>query len=56
MNENEINAGDVVRLKSGGPAMTVESVKETKVAVVWIDKAGAAQRALLVAACVDKEK
>ncbi|GEO80969.1 YodC family protein [Pararhodospirillum oryzae] len=42
----EFKPGDVVRLKSGGPAMTVESVGdhymtgETGVTCVWFEKVG----------------
>lgn len=30
--------GDVVRLKEGGPKMTVEGRRDSKVACVWFDK------------------
>jgi uncharacterized protein YodC (DUF2158 family) len=30
-------AGDTVRVKSGGPKMTVESVQDTAVTTVWFD-------------------
>jgi uncharacterized protein YodC (DUF2158 family) len=32
-----IRAGDVVRLKSGGPAMTVESMGGEKALCVWFE-------------------
>ena len=37
MDEQEIRAGDVVRLKSGGPAMTVEAIDDGVARVAWID-------------------
>lgn len=32
---HDIKIGDVVRLKSGGPAMTVQSIEEGKIWVAW---------------------
>jgi uncharacterized protein YodC (DUF2158 family) len=37
VNEQVIKAGDVVRLKSGGPPMTVEVIEGGAAHVVWID-------------------
>lgn len=37
MDERVLEVGDVVRLKSGGPPMTVESVEGAAAGVVWID-------------------
>jgi uncharacterized protein YodC (DUF2158 family) len=37
MDERPIKPGDVVRLRSGGPLMTVESVESGVARVVWID-------------------
>lgn len=34
----DIKVGDVVRLKSGGPAMSVHEVDSSKVYTVWSDK------------------
>jgi len=33
-----MQVGDVVRLKSGGPAMTVEEVLTSCVSVAWVDE------------------
>lgn len=33
----EINIGDVVRLKSGGPSMTVDATTESRYVCVWFD-------------------
>lgn len=37
MDEQAIKAGDVVRLKSGGPTMTVEAIEGGVARVAWID-------------------
>ncbi len=34
----EFRKGDAVRLKSGGPVMIVDSIKEGYVKCVWMDK------------------
>ena len=35
MSENQIKVGDVVRLKSGGVPMTVDSIRNDDVSCVW---------------------
>ena len=37
MDEQVLKVGDVVRLRSGGPAMTVEAIDGSAARVVWID-------------------
>lgn len=37
MDEREFDVGDVVRLKSGGPPMTVEAIEGGAARVVWFD-------------------
>jgi uncharacterized protein YodC (DUF2158 family) len=37
MDERVLEVGDVVRLKSGGPPMTVEAIESEAVRVVWIN-------------------
>jgi uncharacterized protein YodC (DUF2158 family) len=37
---NPFNVGDVVRLKSGGPAMTVKTVMDNLVVCVWFTAEG----------------
>lgn len=37
----ELKVGDVVRLKSGGPKMTVEEVRPTSVVCIWFTGDGA---------------
>lgn len=37
MDEQDVRAGDVVRLRSGGPPMTVDAVEGGIARVVWID-------------------
>ena len=37
---NEFKQGDTVRLKSGGPEMTVQSVNQENVNVTWFDDKG----------------
>ena len=44
MDERGLNVGDVVRLKSGGPAMTVEAIDGPAVRVVWFDEKQQAHR------------
>jgi uncharacterized protein YodC (DUF2158 family) len=39
--------GDLVRVKSGGPLMTVGSIKAGKVICEWFDRTGKPQRAFL---------
>jgi uncharacterized protein YodC (DUF2158 family) len=34
---SDFQPGDVVRLKSGGPAMTVHEISEHEIKCVWID-------------------
>jgi uncharacterized protein YodC (DUF2158 family) len=36
--------GDVVRLKSGGPTMTVEEIDDAAAYVVWMDAKGSVSR------------
>ena len=46
--ETKWKPGDVVRVKSGGPLMTVGSInKAGKVICEWFDRTGKPQRALL---------
>lgn len=35
---NQFKAGDVVRLNSGGPIMTIQEVEGDQVFCVWFDK------------------
>lgn len=35
MPDNELKIGDVVRLKSGSPAMTIDSFAPEKVGCIW---------------------
>jgi len=37
---SDFTKGDIVRLKSGGPKMTVSSVKATAIACQWFDRNG----------------
>jgi uncharacterized protein YodC (DUF2158 family) len=37
--ENKFRVGQVVKLRSGGPDMTVEGIELGSVAVVWFDSA-----------------
>ncbi len=39
MDKKEIKAGDVVRLKSGSPLLTVHDVYENCLCVTWYDEA-----------------
>lgn len=41
--ENPLRVGEVVRLRSGGPAMTVTGADEAEVAVVWVNTGGQVQ-------------
>jgi uncharacterized protein YodC (DUF2158 family) len=34
---NQFNVGDVVQLKSGGPAMTIQSITEGMAFCIWFD-------------------
>ncbi len=36
----EFKEGDVVRLKSGGPPMTVEQIYDEDISCVWFEKVG----------------
>lgn len=47
-------AGDVVRLKSGGPTMTVASCRNGIVEACWFDEAGALHKATAPANCVTR--
>lgn len=38
MADESIQVGAVVQLKSGGPAMTVQSIKDTNVVCQWFEK------------------
>jgi len=40
MADQEIESGDMVTLKSGGPVMTVKKVAGGKARTVWIDTSG----------------
>lgn len=44
--------GDVVRLKSGGPAMTVDRVRGDKIFAQWITSGGKAGRGWFSAAAL----
>lgn len=35
---NKFKVGDIVKLKSGGPALTVEEIRGDTVLVFWFDK------------------
>lgn len=48
-------AGDVVRLKSGGPSMTVTAVKGDEVWVTWFDKEQKPQQTYFKPATLEKE-
>jgi uncharacterized protein YodC (DUF2158 family) len=37
VDKQALEVGDVVRLKSGGPPMTVEAIEGSTARVVWID-------------------
>lgn len=39
MDERELEVGDLVQLKSGGPSMTVTTIGNTDVGVQWASKA-----------------
>ena len=39
----DFNVGDVVRLKSGGPNMTVDNASSTRLICAWFDAANAYQ-------------
>lgn len=47
-----IKPGDLVRVKSGGPSMTVDSLKETRAYCVWFDDADAQSRTYELAALI----
>ena len=51
-----MKTGDAVKLNSGGPTMTIDSVTEyathTEVACVWITESGAPQTARFNLRCV----
>lgn len=40
MSSNEFKQGDTVRLNSGGPVMTVQSVEQENISVTWFDNKG----------------
>jgi uncharacterized protein YodC (DUF2158 family) len=48
--------GEPVRLKSGGPVMTVEYVKEDEVDVVWINTIGDMRRPRVAITCLTPAK
>jgi uncharacterized protein YodC (DUF2158 family) len=48
--------GELVRLKSGGPVMTVEYVKEDEVDVVWINTIGDMRRPRVAITCLTPAK
>jgi uncharacterized protein YodC (DUF2158 family) len=47
--EKPFSAGDIVKLKSGGPIMTVEKVRGDTVTCVWFDGKRAHDRKFLAA-------
>jgi uncharacterized protein YodC (DUF2158 family) len=58
MGTEKIGEGDVVRLKSGGPCMTVEQLREpndVECTVAWFDE-NSLQRATLRTASLRKKK
>ena len=48
--ETEIKVGDVVRLKSGGPAMTVTAIDEQKAFCEWFESTEQHQGTFVLAA------
>lgn len=51
---SEFTKGDVVRLKSGGPKMTVLSVKTAALACQWFDRNGKMHKSDFDIEMVDK--
>jgi len=45
--------GDVVRLKSGGPKMTLTDIEEASISCVWFDRNGKRQTGVFPAATVE---
>lgn len=44
MNQNvELKVGDIVQLKSGGPKMTIENIRDGEICCTWFDAQGARQ-------------
>lgn len=53
MGEQEYKIGDVVRLKSGGPAMTIIEVEGTSLTCLWFAEDKSILRAVLDKAVVN---
>lgn len=45
--------GDIVRLKSGGPKMTVTAVEDEQVSCTWFDRNGKPHSGAYIAATVE---
>jgi uncharacterized protein YodC (DUF2158 family) len=50
--QKQLQAGDVVQLKSGGPNLTVNSASNTEAVVVWMDQS-AVHAATILVACLN---